>query len=191
MEVTLLLLLRPFETPVTVAATAIMWVACVSLNNHLAFEWSSLTDFRHLIFVPAGVKLALIMALGVRGALGIAVGTMAVLPSDIPALSLVQVLALSLAYAGAALAVVTALSCMTGLAIPWLGLRPWHLALFAVVVAIVTSATFNGLLAMWDVLDGAEILAASVAMVGGDLAGTGILFASILSARSALRRLRR
>ena len=187
----LTLALRPLETPVIVGASALLWVGCVTLNNHLAFEWTGLTDFRHLIFVPAGLKLALLMALGVRAAFGIALGTLTFLPSDLPTLSPVQVVALVTAYVTAPLIVIAVFSRVTGLVKPWFGLRLGHLALLTVVAAVATSVTFNGLLAAWGVVAGSDVLHATVAMAGGDVVGGSLLLASVLSARTVLRILRR
>jgi hypothetical protein len=120
--VALLPLVRPLETPLIVGASALLWVACVTLNNHTLFEWTELTEFRHLVFVPAGAKIVLIMALGARAALGIWLGSLTFVVSDIPTLSAVQALGLTLAYAGVPLMVITSFSRATGFARPWVGL---------------------------------------------------------------------
>lgn len=183
-------LFRSTELPLTIGGSALLWVSFVALNNHMLFNWMSVTNFRHLVFVPAGLKLVMVMALGARASLGIALGTMTYVHSDIPALSPAQALALAMTYAGAPLLVLAVFSRVTGIAKPWLGLSAWHLALIAVAVAVVSSLAFNGLLAGWDVIAGTEVLGASVAMAGGDVAGSFLLFSAALYARSVLRRAR-
>lgn len=189
--VALLPLVRPMETPLIAGAAALLWVACVTLNNHALFEWTELTEFRHLIFVPAGVKIVLIMALGARAALGIWLGSLTFVLSDIPTLSAVQALGLTLAYAGVPLMVITSFSRSMGLARPWVGLEAWHLALVVLAVSIATSVAFNGLLAAWSILAAEEVLKASIAMAVGDVLGAGIFLLTVLAARSALRHFRR
>ena len=189
-RVVLAQLVRTLAAPLTVSASALLWVTCVTLNNDLFFEWTAVTEFRHLIFVPAGAKLVLVMALGARGAFGIALGTMTFLHSDLPTLSTVQAVACSLAYAGVPLVVLSAFSRVTGLAKPWFGLGTQHLALITVAVAVASSIAFNGLLAAWGILSGVEVLPAAVAMAGGDVTGTGILLAAALGGRALMRRLR-
>jgi hypothetical protein len=189
--VALLPLVRPLETPLIAGASALLWVACVTLNNHVLFEWTELTEFRHLVFVPAGAKIVLIMALGARAALGIWLGSLTFVVSDIPTLSAVQALGLTLAYAGVPLMVITSFSRAAGFARPWVGLGAWHLALIVLAVSIATSVAFNGLLAAWGIVAAEEVLETSIAMVVGDVLGAGILLITVLAARSALRRFRR
>ena len=128
--------------------------------------------------------------MGFRVKVSIAIGMMTLLHSDLPMLSALQTVTLSLAYAGTQLVVLSAFSHITGLAKPWFGLEARHHALITVAVAVATSITFNGLLTVWDALPSVEVVPAAVAMAGGDVVGTSILLTAVLSGRALLRRLR-
>jgi hypothetical protein len=156
---------------------------CVWFNNHLVFEWSSVTDFRHLIFFPAGLKLILLMSLGWRAVPGIAVGSAGHAAADLPDLPMLHLAALCLVYAAAPMAAVSAFGRWAGIVRPWFGLRLVQLLCLVVVTAVVTSIAFNTLLIAWGIMESAGCVGSVVAMAGGDVVGAALLLAVTLMVR--------
>ena len=89
-----------------VLGIACMYAGAVLINNNLLFPWLEFENFRSLLFLPAGLKLFLVMVLGWRAVLGIALGIWAVAVSEFPHMSMLN---------GALLGAVAALSTQVAL----------------------------------------------------------------------------
>lgn len=178
---------RLSTTPMIVGLSILLWTGSVTLNNHVLFQWTSQEEYRHLIFVPAGVKLLLLMAFGWRGALGIALGMLTFLSTDLPKLSGVQLLFLSALYAAVPSAVIWAFSQATGIDRPWTGLSQTNLLVLVVLVAVVSSIAFNAPLLVWGVVSDSGATAAVASMVVGDLSGSFVFLTTALGCRGLWR----
>ena len=69
--------------------TLVIMIAClysgaVLLNNNLLFPWLEFDNFRNLLFLPAGLKLFLVMLFGWRAVAGIGLGIAAVALGELP-----------------------------------------------------------------------------------------------------------
>jgi hypothetical protein len=68
-----------FGTSAVSRGTLVVTIAClyagaVVVNNNLLFPWLEFDNFRNLLFLPAGLKLFLVMLFGWRAVAGIALG---------------------------------------------------------------------------------------------------------------------
>ena len=73
-----------------VLGIACLYAGAVLVNNNLLFPWLEFENFRSLLFLPAGLKLFLVMVLGWRAVLGIALGIWAVAISEFPHMSMLH-----------------------------------------------------------------------------------------------------
>jgi len=82
--------------------TLVIMIAClysgaVLLNNNLLFPWLEFDNFRNLLFLPAGLKLFLVMLFGWRAVAGIGLGIAAVALGELPQMPLSSALLLGAA----------------------------------------------------------------------------------------------
>jgi hypothetical protein len=170
-----------------IAAIACLYAGAVNINNSLLFPWLEYDDFRYLLFLPAGLKLFLVMLFGWRAVAGILLGVAAVSLNEIPHLTLLQALALGLTASMSTQLTLHATARVLGMAYPWNGLRWPSLCALAITVGCVDAftihLTFYGLgldntdNIMSDVLQGAF----------GRVAGTFVFLAISLDIRRRLR----
>lgn len=84
----------PVARGVLVITIACLYAGAVSINNNLIFSWLEFDDFRNLMFLPAGLKLFLVMLFGWRAVAGIAVGIAATALAEFPHVSMASALLL-------------------------------------------------------------------------------------------------
>jgi len=133
-------MITPLLGPSTVARTTlVVMVACiyagaVLFNNNLLFPWLEFDHFRSLLFLPAGLKLFLVMLLGWRAVLGICLGLAAVALSEFPALSLLQALGFGGSVSLSTWLTLQLVSRLLGVGYPWSYLTWRSLSTIALVV---------------------------------------------------------
>ena len=171
----------------TVAASAVLWVIAVELNNHVLFRWTEATEYRHWVFVPAGVKLIIAMVAGWRGALGVALGKLTYLKHDLPTLSLMALLPLAAGYGFVPLLAVLLFSRQTGLHRPWVGLQGHHLLLLVLLAGVIASVFFHSVLVLAGIEDLETVLPDMTQMLVGDVLGAGLLLLTVMGVRRMVR----
>ena len=122
---------------------AVVWLLAVFLNNYVFFVWTQKEAYIHWIFVPAGVRIVLIMLFGWRAAVGMALGAIPAIDDILPGIGLAMVAVVS---SGAALMpwlCVALFSAVVGPRHPWTDLDWWHLPVLAVLCAFVSELFLN------------------------------------------------
>ena len=167
--------------------SALTWTAARIINNEILFKWTEVADYRHWVFVPAGIKLVLVMLFGWRGALGVMLGLSIYLPHTLPILALPQVLLLAVSLAFAPLVAVHIFSRWTGLVRPWLGLEGYHLPGLVLLSAVLCALPFHGMLLAFGVEHWEDSASQMSIMVIGDFLGAGILMLLVVGGRALWR----
>ena len=129
-----------------VGLSAAIWVASVYLNNEILFVWTQKEEYLHWIFVPAGIKILLVMLLGWRGAFGIVLGTLPRVLEIFPGIGPGMAVLIATGAGLIPLLVLWTFSLSVGIRHPWHNLVWWHLPVLAVFSAFASSAFFNLLL---------------------------------------------
>lgn len=153
------------------------------LNNAVLFDWAAAKEYRHWVFVPAGVKLVLAMVFRWRGALGVMLGTCPLLQIDLPMLNLAQIATLAVALGFAPLLATMLFSRWTGLAMPWFGLGRHHLPLLVLLSASLCALSLYGLLVAYGVKDWHQVPSAITVRMIGDLLGAVLLMLTVVGVR--------
>ena len=173
--------------PLIVAGSALLWVVVRHLNNDVLFAWAEVAEYRHWVFVPAGVKLVLAMVFGWRGALGVALGISTYLQGALPMLHMGQIAMLAGVLGFAPLLATRIFSRLTGLTRPWFGIQGYHLPLLVLLSACLCALSFKGLLVAFGV-EGWEGAPARIAtMMVGDFLGAGLFMVAVVGMRRLLR----
>lgn len=168
----------------------LLWLIATRLNNEVIFTWSAVTDYRHWIFVPAGIKLVVAMVFRWRGALGVTLGISVDLPEYLPILSMPQTAILAVAHGFAPLAAVGLFSHWTGLRMPWHGLQGHHLPGLALLSASLGTLAFQLLIVAFGIEHWPEALPQMLIMIIGDFVGAGLLLIMLVVVSRLLRRFR-
>ena len=126
-----------------VAAIASLYAGAVNINNSLLFPWLEYDDFSYLLFLPAGLKLFLVMLFGWRAVAGILLGVAAVSLNEIPALTLLPALTLGLTASMSTQLTLHACARLLGIGYPWTGLGWPSLSLLAVAVGCMDALTIH------------------------------------------------
>lgn len=172
---------------VIVGGSALLWVVARYLNNNVLFEWAEVTEYRHWIFLPAGVKLILALVFGWRGALGVTLGTCTYLQGNLPALAMPQIAMVAVALGFGPLIAVRILRAWTGLASPWFGMEARHLVAVLVLSAALCATAFQGLLVAFGVEDARDAPRQIAIMMFGDVTGAALLLSAAVGLRRLLR----
>ena len=173
--------------------TLVLGIACVYagavlVNNNLLFPWLERENFRSLLFLPAGLKLFLVMVLGWRAVLGIALGIMTVMLSEFPHMSTLHGLLLG---AFAALSTqITLILCARVLRVgyPWATLSWPALCLMALAVGVVDASVVQGAMVWLGYEDIEEYWAEALQGAFGRVLGTFVFLAVSLEVRRHLLR---
>ena len=123
---------------VLVLTVTCVYAGAILVNNELLFRAVELDRYRYLIFLPAGLKLLLVMLFGWRGVMGVALGIACSTLSEFSDLSLAQGLLF-----GATLALSTQLAlraCSVLLRVDF----PWdHLTWSSLLILVMTVGVFD------------------------------------------------
>ena len=171
-----------------VLGIACMYAGAVLINNNLLFPWLEFENFRSLLFLPAGLKLFLVMLLGWRAVLGIALGIMSVALAEFPQMSSLQGLLLG---ATAAISTQITLSlCARALRVgyPWTSLRWPALCVIALVVGFVDATVVQIAMAWLGYEDFKDFWTETLQGAFGRVVGTFVFLAVSLEVRRQLLR---
>jgi hypothetical protein len=168
----------------------IFMVACfysgaVLINNELLFFWARDASYRYWFYPPAGIRLALLMLLGLPGLIGYFVAALAILSSEI-------IPEITGFYAAFLVAVARALSlwlglvlygAITGIKHPWDRLTWQHVPFLALFVSFLSAVTAHVIYLSLGV-ESLDTLVRGVALnVLGDTLGTIFILILIIRIR--------
>lgn len=125
-----------------------LFVACVYggailLNNEILFPALEFDRYRYLLFVPAGLKLLVIMLFGWRGVIGAGLGRAAVTLNEFPNLPMVDGLVFGASVAIAMWTGLALASRLLRIGYPWPDLRWPHLLVIVVLASLFDAVAFN------------------------------------------------
>lgn len=125
-----------------VAVSGALWAGCWFLNKALLSD-TLVTTGINLVYLPAGVRLLLVLLFGPWGALGIFLVDPLLFFSEFGSGSVAEVIGASFISAFAPYLTVLGFCRATGLSPRLSGLRPLHLPILALLVSVVTPLLFN------------------------------------------------
>lgn len=164
---------------VVAAASGIVWLA-VWQGAQSILGFTQLDDGITLVYIPAGVRLVILLISGIWGALGIALAFPLALLQVYPDVSWPEALAYS-AIAGFVPYATVAGVCRAANVSHDLGsLRSIHLPLLAIAVSVTGALAYTAALTLFGRLDADTFLANLSAMTAGDFLGC---FAVVLLVR--------
>ena len=170
-----------------VAAIACLYAGAVNINNSLLFPWLEYDNYRYLLFLPAGLKLFLVMLFGWRAVAGILIGVAAVSLNEIPDLTLLHALLLGTAASLSTQLTLTATARLLGIGYPWNQLNWGKLTVLALAVGCMDALAIHMTLLGLG-LDNADNLLSDVLQGAfGRVAGAFVFLALSLHIRRRLQ----
>ena len=118
---------------------AIFYCGAIEINNHLLFSWLADRPFRYWIYLPAGLKLFLVMIFGLRAVYGVSLGvaiSMVVSGLDI---SFLHSLLIGSGSGFAIFLSIYFFSYITKVAYPWYTLKFYQIPSLALLASILNS----------------------------------------------------
>jgi len=180
-------------TSVVARGTLVVTIAClyagaVMVNNNLLFPWLEFDNFRNLLFLPAGLKLFLVMLFGWRAVAGIGLGIAAVALSEFPHMVMRDALLLGGAAAVSTQLSLKAMSRLLRVGYPWAQLSWPSLIAMALVVGCVDAVTIQWFMAALghETLEG--FLTETLQGAFGRIVGSFVFLAVSLEVRRQLSR---
>lgn len=170
-----------------VGISAALWMASIYLNNEVLFQWTEEEEFVHWVFVPAGIRILLVMLFGWRAALGMALGSVPSVLEVLPGAGTGMVAVTAVATGLMPWISVQLFSSRTGVRYPWHDLVWWHLPVVAALSAFTNSAMLNGQLILVGLEPPRELPVNLLAVMIGDLMGALVLLLATVSLVRLLR----
>lgn len=170
-------------------SVACVYGGAILINNEILFPALEFDRYRYILFVPAGLKVLVMMLFGWRGVVGAALGRAAVTLNEFPGLPLLDGLLFGACVALAMWAGIVLATRLLHTAYPWHDLRWPHLLVIVGFACLFDAVAFN-LALVWIGQEQLEAaLAADMAMgFAGRVIGA---FAFMLLALDLKRRLLR
>lgn len=165
---------------------ACLYAGAVLLNNNLLFPWLEFDNLRNLLFLPAGLKLFLVMLFGWRAVVGIAIGIAAVALGEFPQMPILPAMALGAAAATSTQLALMLMSRLLGVGYPWTQLGWPSLCAMALVVGAVDAITVQWILTILGYETFDEFLTETLRGVFGRVVGTFIFLSVSLHLRRRL-----
>lgn len=172
-----------------VTAIACLYAGAVLLNNNLLFPWLEFDNFRYLLFLPAGLKLFLVMLFGWRAVLGIALGVSVVALSEFAHMPMAHALLMGAAAALSTKLALELLSRLVRVGYPWTQLSLPSLTVIACGVGLLDAATVQWSMAVLGYETFDQFMTDTLQGALGRIAGTFIFLALSLEIRRHLMHL--
>jgi hypothetical protein len=169
-----------------VCAIACLYAGAVNINNSLLFPWLEYDDFRYLLFLPAGLKLFLVMLFNWRAVLGITIGVAAVSLNEIQDLSLISALMLGTTAGLSTKLTLTVCARLLGIGYPWSQLKWTTLCVLAIAVGCMDALTIHMTLFGLGLDNTDDLLSDVLQGAFGRVAGTFVFLALSLEIRRRL-----
>jgi len=164
---------------------ACFYAGCVLINNNLLFFWAQDSSYRYWIYLPAGVRLVLVMLFGWRGLIGLAIAVTAIGFSKlVPEIERMDHAVLAaIVRAGSIWLAFEFYGRVTKIKSPWGALTWAHVPFLALFVSSFSAIAVT-LLLIYLELETMEAFARNVtAWVLGDTVGTMIVLAVVIGLR--------
>ena len=171
-----------------VLGIACMYAGAVLINNNLLFPWLEFENFRSLLFLPAGLKLFLVMLMGWRAVLGIALGIMSVAVSEFPHMSTLHGLLLGAAAALSTQITLALCARVLRVGYPWTSLSWRALCVIALAVGLADATVVQGAMVGLGYEDIDEFWPEALQGAFGRVLGTFVFLAVSLEVRRHLLR---
>lgn len=173
---------------ILVLVSAVSWAAFAYVNS-VAFDFVKEAPGVHLVYLPAGVRLLILLLFGVWGAIGIAIAhPFAVLTQYSPADTAFLITDSVISGFGGLLVLIAAQRSF-GISPNLEGLRPKHLPLLSLMMAMAMPFMFNVAQVVFDYRSLSEAASNYWAMLLGDFLGCFIVIAAVLLLVKAYRSL--
>jgi hypothetical protein len=169
-----------------VVTIACLYAGAVLFNNNLLFPWLEFDNFRNLLFLPAGLKLFLVMLFGWRAVAGIGLGLAAVALSEFPHMPMSSAFFLGAVAALSTQLTLQAMSPLLRVGYPWTQLRWPSLCAIALVVGSVDAITVQWLVSVLGYETFDSFLTETLKGVFGRVVGTFVFLAVSLEVRRHL-----
>jgi hypothetical protein len=165
-----------------VAATAAsLWILAYLFNEWL-LDFAQHTAGVHLAFLPSGVRLLALLVGGFWAAVGIALGTFVCLVFEFGLQALHRIAAVALASGFGAYLALLAVCRIAGVRPSLENLRPVHLPLVALGVALGSSAIINALYVIFGEDQWQYYVEHVAAMAAGDMVGSLLVILLVMGA---------
>jgi hypothetical protein len=172
---------------VTLTVTiACLYSGAVLFNNNLLFPWLEFDDFRNLLFLPAGLKLFLVMLFGWRAVLGLGLGIAAVALSEFPHISMSYGLLFGSASALSTKLGLELMSRLLRVGYPWTKLHWPSLCAIALVVGCLDATTIQWVMGALGVETFDNFFVQTIKGCFGRVMGTFVFLAISLEVRRRL-----
>lgn len=167
--------LRSFSIPLSgVLISGGLWALFINLQ-YAVFDFAKQTTGIGLIFIPAGVRLGLILIFGWWGALGVAVGNMFVFGDEFNANNFFEVGLISAIAGYAPLLAVFISFRLLGISKTLAELEPYHLPIISLIAALVSAIAHNAAFIALGYQTSEKWLTNTIMMVFGDFLGCFIV----------------
>ena len=176
----------PVARGVLVITIACLYAGAVSINNNLIFSWLEFDDFRNLMFLPAGLKLFLVMLFGWRAVAGIAVGIAATALAEFPHVSMASALLLGGAAALSTQLALALMSRLLNVGFPWAEMSWPKLCAIALVVGCLDALTVQCAMAVLGYETFENFVSDTLQGAFGRVAGTFVFLSMALEVRRRL-----
>lgn len=150
--------------------SALVWLACWQIGQRL-LDFTVLSNGITLVYVPAGVRLVILLISGIWGAIGIAVAFPLALLQVFPDISWPEALAYSAIAGFIPYVTVLAVCRMARISRDLSTLRSIHLPLLAAAVSVTGGLSYTAALVGFGRFDAARFLPDVTAMTAGDFLG--------------------
>lgn len=179
-----------FARTVLVVSIACLYAGAVQVNNNLLFHWLEFDHFRNLLFLPAGLKLFLVMLFGWRAVAGIALGIAAVALSEFPLMPMSSAFLLGAVAALSTQLTLRLMSRLLRVDYPWIQMSWPSLCAIALSVGCVDAIVIQwALTALGNETPDNNFLTDALQGAFGRVVGTFIFLAFSLEMRRRLSRL--
>lgn len=153
-----------------VVVSAFLWVG-FGLIGQLIFDWAHHSAGIDLVYLPAGVRLVIVLTFKVWGALGIAVANPVMALYEFGQQDLTELLVNAFIAGFVPFLTVVACCRIAGVDPNLAALKPRHIPVFALAVSVVTPLMFNLQFLIFSVKPNQDFAANLSAMILGDFLG--------------------
>ena len=171
---------------VLVSAIACVYAGAVLINNNLLFPWLQFDSFRNLMFLPAGLKLFLVMLFGWRAVMGIALGITATALAEFHHVSMTSALLLGAMAALSTQLALLLMSRVLGVRFPWADMGWLKLCAIALVVGCLDALTVQSAMALLGYETFENFVSDTLQGAFGRVAGTFVFLSMALEVRRRL-----
>lgn len=155
-----------------VLAIACIYAGAIQLNNKLFFPWTEFDEFRYLIYIPAGIKLLLMMLFGWRAVVGISLGIATVVLGEFSNMSYLSACTFGTVSSVVPYLGLIALSKILKISYPWNGLNFKTIAIISIVIGSIEALTQHFLLTFNGVEPLSHLIKDTLPSVFGRVMGT-------------------